>query len=96
MSVIEARSGETLNIKVIGNYIYFLERVGTQNFDIRRRNNEGLKFIGFLRYDFELVSIFKFLLIFKVCFLIQYEYMMSYNMSALYVPHQKKRLTKYR
>jgi hypothetical protein len=51
---------------------------------------------GFSRYNFESESIFKFLLVFKVSFLMQYECMMSYNISALYVPHQKKKGAKYR
>jgi hypothetical protein len=50
--------------------------VRTQNFDIDRKNHEALKMIGFSIYDFELESIFKFLLAFKVRFLMQYEYMM--------------------
>jgi hypothetical protein len=36
------------------------------------------------------ISFFKFLLVFKVHFLMQYECMMSCNMSDLYVPRQKK------
>jgi hypothetical protein len=36
---------------------------------------------------------FKFLFVFKICFLMQYECMMSCNMLALYVPHQKKRFS---
>jgi hypothetical protein len=51
---------------------------------------------GFSRYDYELESIFKFLLVFKICFLMQYECMMPCNMSDLYVPYQKKKRTKYR
>jgi hypothetical protein len=69
----------------------FLKRVETQNFNTGRRNHEGLELIRFSRYDFELGSIFKFLLVFKVHFLMQYECMMPRNMSALYVPHQKKK-----
>jgi hypothetical protein len=38
---------------------------------------------------------FKFLLVFKICFLMQYECMMSCSMSALHVPHQKKKFAKY-
>jgi hypothetical protein len=57
---------------------------------------EGLKLKAFLSYDFELELVFKFPLVFMVCFLMQHECMMSYNMSALYVPHQKKKLIKYR
>jgi hypothetical protein len=91
----EARPKEILNNKVIGNFINSLKRV-TQNFNIGRMKRKGLKLKGFLRYDFELESIFKFLLVFRVCFLMQYECMMSCNMSALYVPHQKKRGAKYR
>jgi hypothetical protein len=49
-----------------------------------------LKLIGFLRYDFELDSIFKFVLVFEVRFSMQYESMMPCNISVLYVPHQKK------
>jgi hypothetical protein len=49
--------------------------------------------VGFSRYDYNLELIFKFLLVFKICFLMQYECMMSYNMLVLYVPHQKKKLS---
>jgi hypothetical protein len=52
--------------------------------------------MGFSRFDLDSESIFKFLLVFKIRFSMQNECMMSSNMSALYVPHQKKRLTKYR
>jgi hypothetical protein len=95
LSVIEARSGKTLNIKVVENSINFLKRVETQNFDIGRRKHEGLKSIEISGYDFELEVIFKFLLVFKVHFLIQFECMTSCNMSALFVPHQQKKLAKY-
>jgi hypothetical protein len=78
-----------MNIKVIRKFIYLLKRVETHNFDIGRRNQEALKLIRFLRYDFELESIFNFLLVFKINFLMQYECMMSCNRSALYVPHKK-------
>jgi hypothetical protein len=60
----EARSKGMLNIKVIGNYISFLKRGETQNFDSRRRNREVLMLVGFSRYGFELELIFKFLFIF--------------------------------
>jgi hypothetical protein len=50
-----------------------------------------MKSIGLSRYDFELESIFKFPLVFKVRFLMQYECMMSCNISVLYIPHQKKK-----
>jgi hypothetical protein len=90
LGLIKARLDETLNIEVVGNPISFLKRGETQNFDIREGNHEALKLIGFSRYGFELESIFKFLLIFKILFLMKYECMMSCNMSALYVPHQKK------
>jgi hypothetical protein len=89
----EARPKETLNIRVIGDFINSLTGVENQNFDIGRRNYEAVKFVGFSRCDYDLESIFKFLLVLKICFLMQYECMMSCNMSALYVPHQKKRLT---
>jgi hypothetical protein len=69
----EVRSGETLNIEVIGNSIRFPKIVETQNFDTKRRNHEGSKLIGLSRYEFELESIFKFLLVFKVRFLMQCE-----------------------
>jgi hypothetical protein len=89
----EERTKETLNIKIVGDFINSLKRVGTQNFDIRRRNYEAVNFIGFSRYDYDLELIFfKFLLVFKICFWMQHECMMSCNMSALYVPHQNKRL----
>jgi hypothetical protein len=81
-----------MNIKVVEGFIHSLKRVETQNFDIGRMKREGLKLKEFLSYDFELESIFKFLLVFMVCFLIQYECMMPCNKSVLYVPYQKKRL----
>jgi hypothetical protein len=97
LGLIEARSEETLNIEVVGNSISFLKREKTQNFDIKQWNHEALKLIKFLRYGFELESIFlKFLLIFKIRFLMQYDSMMPCNISVLYVPHQKKKLAKYR
>jgi hypothetical protein len=84
----ESRFVETMNRKIVENLIRFLERVETQNFDTGRRNHEGSKFKGFSRYDFESESIFlKFRLVFKISFLMQYECIMSCNMSALYVPH---------
>jgi hypothetical protein len=93
LSLIEAKSRETLNIEVVGNSTSLLKRVQTQNFDTGWRNHKGSKLMGFSRYDFELESIFfKFLLFFRVRFLMQYECMMSSNMSALYVPHQKKKI----
>jgi hypothetical protein len=82
---------ETLNNKVVGNAISFVRRVGTQNFDIERKEHEGLKLKRFSRYDFGSESNFlKFLFVFKVRFLMQYECMMPYNMSDLYIPYQKK------
>jgi hypothetical protein len=81
-----------MNIKVIGDFVHSLKRVETQNFDIGRTKREELKLKGFFSYDFELESIFKILLVFMVCFLMQYECMMSCNMLVLYVPHQKKSL----
>jgi hypothetical protein len=39
---------------------------------------------------------FKFLLVFKISFLMQYECMMPCNMSTLYFPYQKKNGAKYR
>jgi hypothetical protein len=84
---------ETLNNKVIGDVINSLKRVEMQDFDIKRRNYEAVELVRFSRYDYELELIFlKFLLVFKIYFVIQYECMMSCNMLALYVPHQKKRL----
>jgi hypothetical protein len=92
----EARFEGTLNIIVIGNSISFLRRVETQNFSTGRRDHEGLNLGGFSRYDFKLELIFKFLLIFKIRFLMQYKCMMPCNMSTLYAPHQKKKGAKYR
>jgi hypothetical protein len=63
-----------------------------QDIDIERRNYEAVELVGFSRYDYELESIFKFLLNFKVCFLIQYECMMACNMSVLYVLTKRKSL----
>jgi hypothetical protein len=92
----EARFEGTLNIKVIRNSVGFLKRVETQNFNTGRRDHEGLNLEGLSRYDFKLKSIFKFLLIFRISFLMQYEFMMSCNMLDLYVPHQKEKLVKYK
>jgi hypothetical protein len=52
----EPRPKETMNIKVIGDFINSLKRVETQNFDIGRMKREGLKLKGFLSYDFDLES----------------------------------------
>jgi hypothetical protein len=62
LGLIEARLKETLNIKVIGNFINSLKRVETKNFDTGRRNREALNLVGFLRYDLEFESILKLLL----------------------------------
>jgi hypothetical protein len=43
-----------------------------------------------MTWDIELESIVKLLLVFKVHFLMQYDCLMSCNMSNLYVSHQKK------
>jgi hypothetical protein len=43
----EARSKETLNIKIIGNFTNSIKRVKTQNFYIGRMKQEGLKLKGF-------------------------------------------------
>jgi hypothetical protein len=67
----------------------------TQNFDIGQRKQEGLKLEGFSRYDFELESIFKFPLVFKVCFLMQYESDVMQHVGPIR-PHQKKNGAKYR
>jgi hypothetical protein len=87
----EARFEETRNKKVTWDYMSLLKRVRAPNFTIRRKGHVVLKLEGCLRWGFELESIFKFLMIFKVRSLIQYECMMSCNVSALYVPHQKKK-----
>jgi hypothetical protein len=62
LSLFEARSKGTSNIKVVGNFISSLKKVEIQNFDIGRKNHEVLKLTGFSGYDFKLESIFKFLL----------------------------------
>jgi hypothetical protein len=105
LSLIAARSEETLNIKVVGNSISFLERVETQNFDTGRRNHEVLKSIGFSRYDFELDLIFL-----SFFWIVSFHYMIDFQGSLLDAismydamttsgpihPHQKKKLAKYR
>jgi hypothetical protein len=96
LGLIKERSGETLNIEVVGNSIRFLKRVETQNFNTGQRDPEGVKLEGFSRYGFNLESVFKFPLVFKISFLMQYECMIPCHMSALYVPHQKKKGAKYR
>jgi hypothetical protein len=57
---IEAGLEETLNIKVIGNFIILLKRVETQDFNTGRRNHEVLKLIEFSWY-FKSEPSFKFL-----------------------------------
>jgi hypothetical protein len=97
LSLKKASYAVTPNSKIIENSMSILTRVETQIFEIRRRKHEWLKLIRFLRYCIKMgINFFKFLLVFKVRFLMQYECMMSYNMSSIYVPHQKKRLAKYR
>jgi hypothetical protein len=58
LSLMKAKSGETLNIKVVENSISFLKRVEIHNFDTGRRDHKGSKLMEFSRYDFELESIF--------------------------------------
>jgi hypothetical protein len=65
----EVRPRKTLNIKVVTDFINSLKRVETRDFDIGRRNDEAVKLVGFSRYDYILESFFKFLLVFKICFL---------------------------
>jgi hypothetical protein len=78
LSLIAARSEKTLNIKVVGNSISFLERVETQNFDTGRRNHEVLKSIGFSRYDFELDLIFL-----SFFWIVSFHYMIDFQGSLL-------------
>jgi hypothetical protein len=52
------RLRETLNIKVIGDFINSVKRVKMQDFDIGRRNYEVMELAGFSRYDYELESFF--------------------------------------
>jgi hypothetical protein len=56
----EVRFGETLNSEVIENFISFLKRVETQNFDTERKNHEALRWEGFSIYNLESESIFFF------------------------------------
>jgi hypothetical protein len=65
----QVRPKDIPSIKVIWKSTNSLKRVTTQNFDIERMKQKGLRLKGFLRYDFELESIFKFPLVFMVCFL---------------------------
>jgi hypothetical protein len=88
----EVWPNETLNIKVVEDFINSPKRIETQDFAIGRRNYKAVRLVGFSRNDYDLKSIFKFLLVFKICFLMQHECMMSCNMSVIYVPHQKKSL----
>jgi hypothetical protein len=41
----------------------------TQDFDIGQRNYEVVKLVGLSRYGSDLDSIFQFLLVLKICFL---------------------------
>jgi hypothetical protein len=61
----ETRSKETLSIKVVEDFINSLKRVETQDLEIGRRYYEAVKLVGFSRYDYELESIRKFLLILR-------------------------------
>jgi hypothetical protein len=61
---------ETLNIKVVEDFINSLKRVKTKDLDIGRRYYEAVKLVGFSRYNYELESFRKILLVFKICFLI--------------------------
>jgi hypothetical protein len=65
----ESRPKETLNIKVVGDFINSLKMMETQNFDIGQRNYEVVKLVGLSRYGYDLDSIFKFILVLKICFL---------------------------
>jgi hypothetical protein len=91
----EPKPKETMNIKVIGDFINSLKRVETWNFDIGRMKLEGLKLKGFLSYDFELEPIFKFLLVFMMCFLMQYEGMMALQHVGPICSSPKEKLAKY-
>jgi hypothetical protein len=50
-----------LNIEVIDNFVAFLTRGRTQNFDFERRSYDQLKLIGPTRYDFQFELISSFL-----------------------------------
>jgi hypothetical protein len=57
------KTDRTWNIKIIEHFIAFLTRGRAQGFDIGWKNYGALKLDRFSRYDFELESIFKFLLV---------------------------------
>jgi hypothetical protein len=59
------KTDRTWNIKIIDHFIAFLTRGRAQGFDIGWKNYGALKLDRFSRYDFELESIFKFLLVFN-------------------------------
>jgi hypothetical protein len=61
----EMRPKETLNIKALGDSINSLKWVEMHDIDIGWRNYEVVELVGFSRHDYELESIFKFLLAFK-------------------------------
>jgi hypothetical protein len=91
----EVRPKETLNIKVVGGFHKLSKESRNSEFWYQTkklwRGKVGRIFKIWLRFGID----FKFLLVFKICFLMQYEYMMSCNMSALYVPHQREKVAKY-
>jgi hypothetical protein len=57
------RTGGAMNTKVLDNFITFLTRGRTQNFDLERRNCDRLKLNDTISYDFSLRVNFKFLLV---------------------------------
>jgi hypothetical protein len=46
------KSGRTLITKILENFITFLTRIRTLNFDLERRNYDRLKLNDTIRYDF--------------------------------------------
>jgi hypothetical protein len=96
LSLKKARFAVTPNSKIIGNSRSFLKRWRLRISISNERSMNGWSWYDFWDMTSNWNHFFNFLLVFKVRFLMQYECMMAYNISALYVPHQKKRLTKYR
>jgi hypothetical protein len=91
-------------MKILENFITFLTRGITLNFDLEQRNYDWLKLNNIIRYDFlvlDLISSFLSVLtrvdfvVFKVHLIHAYAYAKSCHMSVISAPHQKKSFAKY-
>jgi hypothetical protein len=49
---VQMKSGRTLIVKILENFITFLTRGRTLNYDLKRRNYDRLNLNNIIRYDF--------------------------------------------